>query len=89
MLTIYSKKHCPYCDQAKALLKNKGIAFEEIRIDEIDSARDFVTGQGHRTVPQIYFNGKLFVEGGFQGLSKLSTDEIRSRMNLTDNLGTL
>lgn len=89
MLTIYSKKHCPYCDQAKALLKNKDIAFEEIRIDEIDSARDFVTGQGHRTVPQIYFNGKLFVEGGFQGLSKLSTDEIRSRMNLTDNLGTL
>lgn len=89
MLTIYSKKHCPYCDQAKALLKNKDIAFEEIRIDEIDSAREFVTGQGHRTVPQIYFNGKLFVEGGFQGLSKLSTDEIRSRMNLTDNLGTL
>jgi hypothetical protein len=45
--------------------------------------------QGHRTVPQIYHQGKLFVEGGFQGLSKLSTDEIRTRLGLTENLGTL
>jgi glutaredoxin 3 len=91
MLTVYSKNRCPYCDQAKALLKNKGIKFEEIRIDEMCNAgaREFITEQGHRTVPQIYFQGKLFVEGGFQGLSKLSTDEIRTRMGLTENLGTL
>jgi glutaredoxin 3 len=91
LLTVYSKNRCPYCDQAKALLKNKGIKFEEIRIDEMCNAgaREFITEQGHRTVPQIYFQGKLFVEGGFQGLSKLSTDEIRTRMGLTDNLGTL
>jgi hypothetical protein len=38
-------------------------------------------------VPQIYLQGKLFVEGGFQGLSKLSTEEITSKMNTT-NLGT-
>ena len=31
--------------------------------------------------------GNLFVDGGFQGLSKLSTDEINDR--LTNNLGTL
>ena len=34
--TIWSKYHCPYCDQAKALLNMKGIAFEEIKIDEPD-----------------------------------------------------
>jgi glutaredoxin 3 len=89
MLTVYSKKHCPFCDRAKALLTNKNIAFEEIKIDEDVQAREFIMEQGHRTVPQIYFEGKLFVEGGFQGLSKLSTDEIRTRMSLTDNLGTL
>jgi glutaredoxin len=27
--TVWSKYHCPYCDQAKALLKQKGIEFEE------------------------------------------------------------
>ena len=89
LLTVYSKKHCPFCDQAKALLKNKAIQFEEVKIDEDNTAREFIMEQGHRTVPQIYFEGKLFVEGGFQGLSKLSTDEIRTRMGLTDNLGTL
>lgn len=88
MLTVYSKKHCPFCDQAKALLKNKNIAFEEVRIDEDDTARQFIMESGHRTVPQIYLQGKLFVEGGFQGLSKLSTEEITSKMNTT-NLGTL
>ena len=88
-LTVYSKKHCPFCDQAKALLKKKDIAFEEVKIDEDTTAREFIMEQGHRTVPQIYHQGKLFVEGGFQGLSKLSTDEIRTRLGLTDNLGTL
>jgi glutaredoxin 3 len=87
-LTVYSKNHCPYCDQAKALLKNKGIAFEEIKIDQDADAREFVMSQGHRTVPQIYFKGDLFVEGGFQGLSKLSTDEIKQRLSATD-LGNL
>jgi glutaredoxin len=89
LLTVYSKKHCPFCDQAKALLNRKDIQFEEVKIDEDTTAREFIMEQGHRTVPQIYFQGKLFVEGGFQGLSKLSTDEIRTRMGLTDNLGTL
>jgi len=89
LLTVYSKKHCPFCDQAKALLKRKDIQFEEVKIDEDATAREFIMEQGHRTVPQIYHQGKLFVEGGFQGLSKLSTDEIRTRLGLTDNLGTL
>jgi len=71
------------------LLKNKNIAFEEVKIDEDTTAREFIMEQGHRTVPQIYHQGKLFVEGGFQGLSKLSTDEIRTRLGLTENLGTL
>jgi glutaredoxin len=86
MLTVYSKQHCPFCDRAKALLKNKNIPFEEIKIDENDDARQFILKKGHRTVPQIYYKGNLFVEGGFQGLSKLTEADIRERMN-TD-LGT-
>jgi glutaredoxin 3 len=89
MLTVYSKKHCPFCDQAKALLKNRNIAFDEIKIDENTEAREFIMSAGHRTVPQIYKDGELFVEGGFQGLSKLSVDEMKTRLGLTDNLGTL
>lgn len=88
MLVVYSKNHCPYCDQAKALLKNKGIEYSEIKIDEDSTAREFIVAKGHRTVPQIYKDGELFVEGGFQGLSKLSTDEINQRLGKL-NLGNL
>ena len=70
MITVYSKNNCPYCVQAKNLLKLKGVEFEEIRIDQDSEAREFVLGEGHRTVPQIYQDGKLLVEGGYQGLSK-------------------
>jgi len=70
MITVYSKAHCPFCDKAKALLKLKGVEYTEVRIDEDAAAKEFIVGQGHRTVPQIYRNGELLVEGGFQGLSK-------------------
>ena len=32
--------------------------------------------EGHRTVPQIYQDGKLFVAGGFQGLKKLTNEQL-------------
>jgi glutaredoxin 3 len=70
MITVYSKNNCPFCVQAKNLLKLKGVEFEEIKIDEDTSAKDFVLSEGHRTVPQIYQDGKLLVEGGYQGLAK-------------------
>lgn len=80
MLTVYSKNHCPFCDQAKALLKKKNIAFEEVKIDESTDARQFIIEAGHRTVPQIYKGNQLFVEGGYTGLARLSDDEIKQRL---------
>lgn len=80
MLTVYSKNHCPFCDQAKALLNKKNIAFNEVKIDENTDARQFIVEAGHRTVPQIYRGDQLFVEGGYTGLAKLSDDELKQRM---------
>lgn len=80
MLTVYSKNNCPFCDQAKHLLKTKNIAFEEVKIDENLDARNFLVGAGHRTAPQIYKGDQLFVEGGYQGLAKLSDEELQERL---------
>jgi glutaredoxin len=81
MLTVYSKANCPFCDQAKNLLKLKNIAFEEVRIDLQPEAREFIVAEGHRTVPQIYKDGKLFVEGGFTGLKKLTESQLKEKAN--------
>jgi glutaredoxin 3 len=70
MITVYSKNNCPFCVQAKNLLKLKGVDYTEVKIDEVSSAKDFVLSEGHRTVPQLYKDGKLLVEGGYQGLAK-------------------
>jgi glutaredoxin 3 len=83
MLKVYSKDNCPFCLQAKAFLEKKGIDFEEVRVDQNPQAREFIVNAGHRTVPQIYQDGKLFVEGGFQGLSKLTEDQLKEKLSVT------
>jgi glutaredoxin 3 len=74
MLTVYSKNNCPFCVQAKNLLRLKGVDYTEIKIDEDASAKDFILAEGHRTVPQIYKDGRLLVEGGYQGLAKKDSE---------------
>lgn len=91
MLTVYSKTVCPYCVQAKNYLKQNNIDFTEINIEQDEQAREFIMGQGHRTVPQIYLQGRVFVEGGWQGLSKMSREDILNEIELRNELsnGTL
>jgi glutaredoxin len=80
MLTVYSKNYCPFCDKAKHLLTTKNIAYTEIKIDEDQEAREWLIAQGHRTAPQIYKGDELFVEGGYQGLVKLSDEELFNKL---------
>ena len=82
MLTIYSKANCPFCVQAKNFLTQKNIEFTEVKIDEDTAAKEFVLSRGHRTVPQVYLGETLFVEGGFTGLSKLTEDQIKEKLNV-------
>jgi glutaredoxin 3 len=83
MLTVYSKNNCPFCEQAKALLTKKNINYDVVKIDENHEAREWLLEQKHRTVPQIYLNGNLFVEGGYQGLAKLSDEELFNKLGDT------
>jgi glutaredoxin len=70
MITVYSKNNCPACDSAKMILRSKNIQFNEIKIDETLSAREFLLSEGHRSVPQFYQDGML-IQGGVENISKL------------------
>ena len=64
---LYSTAVCPYCTQAKQLLKQKGLDYSEIRVDLDESERDkMITLTGRRTVPQIFIDDKHI--GGFDDL---------------------
>ena len=70
MLTVYTKNNCGFCMMAKALLNNHDIVYQEVNIEDDEDLKMFMISQGHRTMPQIYKDSELFVEGGFQGLKE-------------------
>lgn len=53
---IYATGSCPYCIQAKQLLKERGVTeLEEIRVDILPTERQAMMElTGRRTVPQIF-----------------------------------
>lgn len=57
---IYTKGHCPYCHRAKALLSQKGVQFEEFKIDQNPDLRPLMIerANGGSTVPQIFINNQ-------------------------------
>ena len=73
MLTVYTKKTCPNCDKAKALLDSKGVAYATINVEEQPAARDLLVGMGLRSVPQIFKEDQL-LPGGFDGLAAQSEE---------------
>ena len=52
---IYTTQTCPYCIAAKALLKKKGVQFEEIDVQDASLRQQMMLrSNGRRTVPQIF-----------------------------------
>ncbi|AUT62528.1 glutaredoxin 3 [Paraburkholderia sp. SIMBA_049] len=71
-ITIYTTPTCPYCLAAKALLKKKGLSYEEINVQsDRATALALMERTGRRTVPQIFI-GETHV-GGFDDLNALET----------------
>jgi len=58
-IEVYTKFFCPYCTRAKALLKSRGLAFEEIDISMGGPPRAemLARANGGMTVPQIFIGG--------------------------------
>ncbi len=54
-VTIYTTPYCPYCHAAKALLKKKGVTFEEIDVQDPGLRQQMMLrASGRHTVPQIF-----------------------------------
>ncbi|HMN44732.1 MAG TPA: glutaredoxin 3 [Povalibacter sp.] len=70
-VVMYSTAYCGYCQRARSLLERKGVAVQEIKVDEDARERETMMRRsgGRRTVPQIFI-GERHV-GGYDDLAAL------------------
>jgi mycoredoxin len=75
MLTMYSTTWCGYCMRLKRMLDREGIAYDEVNIEQDESAADFVmkVNGGNRTVPTV-----LFPDG--TALTNPSIDQVKATL---------
>ena len=69
-VTIFTARWCGYCTRAKALLDGKGIAYEEVNLDDDPSFRQRLHDlTGGWTIPQIVIHDEPI--GGYTELWRL------------------
>jgi glutaredoxin 3 len=69
-IQLYTTDWCGYCFRAKALLDARGIAYEELSLDDDPAFRQRVYDLGGRwTVPLVVIDGQPI--GGYQELAAL------------------
>jgi len=61
-LTMYTTAWCPDCRRTKKFLKERGVEFREVNIEEDPSAEEIVikANDGKRKVPTLEIGGRYF-----------------------------
>jgi len=61
-IKIYSTPTCPYCNQAKAFFKEKGIEYSDVDVSEDEkAAKEMLDKSGQMGTPVIDIGGKIIV----------------------------
>lgn len=63
---IVGRDNCKWCDEAKKLMAERGIAYTYLDIKQFDGLLAFLTASGLNTVPQVFYSGVNI--GGFEDL---------------------
>lgn len=67
-VTMYTKAKCPFSEQARLFLDEKGVPFDEVDITDDPEAQTSMVeaSAGDDTTPQIFIDGQHI--GGFEDL---------------------
>ena len=58
VITMFSKIGCPYCANAKKLLQDQGLDYEEIILGKEVTTRSIKAVTGRTSTPQVFIDGK-------------------------------
>ena len=83
-IIMYTGMMCGYCSAARALLKQKGVDYEERKVTfHADLRREMITRSGQQTVPQIFIGDRHI--GGYDDMAALDrTGELNQLLGLTE-----
>jgi len=80
-ITIYTTQGCPDCQRAKTFLKERGVAYREVNIEEDVSAEEIVikANDGKRKVPTLEVGGRFFA------CSPFDPEQLAAELNIPLN----
>ena len=80
-ITIYTTNWCPGCRYAKSFLRERGVAYREVNIEENEGAEEIVlrANQGLKKVPTLEVGGRYFA------CSPFDAEELASELNIPLN----
>jgi glutaredoxin-like protein len=76
-ITVLSRQGCPHCARAKGLLRDAGLAFESLELNEQFTDRSLRALANATTLPQVFVDGEKI--GGAEALAEwLGAKEARA-----------
>ena len=80
-ITMYSIAWCPDCRRVKTFLKERGVAFEEVNIEEDPEGEEIVirANHGKRKVPTLKVGERYFACSPFN--AQQLADELKIPLN--------
>jgi mycoredoxin len=71
-ITLYTTSWCPSCRMAKGFLKQRGLSYQEIDIEEVPDAADEVVAwtRGYKTVPTMKLGKTVVIDWNRQAYEK-------------------
>ena len=80
-ITMYSTAWCPDCYRVKRFLKERGVAFQEVNIEEDETGEEIVirANNGKRRVPTLKVGERYFA------CSPFSAQQLANELNISLN----
>jgi mycoredoxin len=81
-ITMYTTAWCPDCRRAKRFLKERGVEYREVNIEEVESAEEIVikANDGRQVVPTFEVGGRYFA------CSPFDAEQLAEELNISLNL---
>lgn len=74
-ITVYTKPNCPQCSRTKAMLKSKGIDYEEVDVTTNEEIVEYLLSKGFQALPVVETDNEMWSGFNFNKIKGLTQGE--------------